>query len=57
MYDAIGNWYTVEKHNRRKYKHERYNSTEMKSLLSVRRYSDVSKIVYSMQELVLELAT
>lgn len=55
LYDAISNWYTVEIHNRRKFEQERYNSAVMNSLLSVRRYSDVSEIVYNMQDLVLEI--
>ncbi|TQW01992.1 ABC transporter [Cordyceps javanica] len=55
LYDAIGNWYTVEIHNQRKFEHQRYTGAVMKSLLSNRRYSDISDLVYSMQNLVLEV--
>lgn len=55
LYDAISNWYTVEIHNQAKREHERYNSAVMKALLSMRRWSDLSEIVFSTQEVVLEI--
>ncbi|KAJ3497618.1 hypothetical protein NLG97_g1769 [Lecanicillium saksenae] len=55
LYDAISNWYTVEIHNRRNYEHERYNKAVMKNLLSMRRYSDINQLVYSMQSSVLKI--
>ncbi|KAM3512537.1 hypothetical protein MY11210_003800 [Beauveria gryllotalpidicola] len=55
LYDAISNWYTVEIHNQAKREHERYNSAVIKSLLSMRRWLDISEIVFSTQEVVLEI--
>lgn len=55
LYDSISNWYTVAIHNRAQHEHRRYNSAVLKSLLSTRRYMDVSELVYSTQEIFLEL--
>lgn len=55
MYDAISNWYTVEIHNRRSYEEQRYNNAVMKNLLSMRRYSDINQVVWSMQDSVLKI--
>ncbi|KAM3454404.1 hypothetical protein MY3296_003087 [Beauveria thailandica] len=55
LYDAISNWYTVEIHNQAEREHERYNSAVMKALLSRRRWSDISELVFSSQEVVLEI--
>ncbi|KAJ6789920.1 hypothetical protein PWT90_08125 [Aphanocladium album] len=55
LYDAISNWYTVEIHNRRNFEHDRYNKAVLKNLLSMRRYSDINQLVYSMQDSVLKI--
>lgn len=55
LYDSISNWYTVAIHNRSKYEHRRYNGAVLKSLLSTRRYTDTLELVYSTQEVFLQL--
>lgn len=55
LYDSMSNWYTVVIHNRSQYEHRRYNSVVLKSLLSTRKYMDVSELVYSSQEMFLEI--
>ncbi len=53
LYDSISNWYTVAIHNRAKFEHERFSGAVWKSLLSSRRYFDVSEGVWLIQEILM----
>lgn len=53
LYDSISNWYTVAIHNSAKSEHKRFTQAVWKSLVSNRRYFDITEVVWLIEKMLM----